>query len=144
MTRDDGELWRAIESVRVQLSAIGTSVGQVVAHDVELDALKDSLHIHEKVVREGFARGERDAKERFDRVFHKLDNIQRQVQETNGRVTDLEKASAVDDALRQAAAVAVEERRKTLALQLAQHGWIRPAIAGAVTALLVTVLASLI
>jgi hypothetical protein len=107
----------------------GPAAGMVAQHEGQIDALKDSL-----------ARMERDSKERFDRAFEKLDRITRHVERTNGRVTDLEKNKAVEEALRAAAASAVEERRKTLALHLAAHGWVRPTLAGGAMGLIVTAL----
>lgn len=112
---------------------VGPAAGLVAQHAGAIDGIQDQL-----------TRMEKDSKERFDRAFEKLDRIDHHGKLTNGRITELEKDKAVEAALRAAAANAVEERRKTLALNLAAHGWIRPALAGGLTALAVLAAGKLI
>lgn len=133
----DEEGWTAEQLDRLE-RLVGPAVGVQARYAGDVDALKDALAAHERTVREGFARVERDSKERFDRAFLKLDRIDGKVDKTNGRVTELEKKALAEDAVRAATAIAVEERRKSTALRLAEHGWIRPTLAGGFVALVVT------
>lgn len=128
----------AVDELRVQMRAIAPVAATVAQHDAELDALKESLDKHEDLVRDRFDALQRDAIERFDRAFRKLDTINDHVQRTNGRVTSLEQAAAIDAALRKAAAEAIDDRRRDKSLRLAEHGWVRPTIAGGVIGLIAT------
>ncbi len=130
-------VWGAIDELRANIRMLAPSATLVAQHELALDALKDSLTRHEQLVREGFERSEKDAAERFNRAFLKLDDINDHVQRTNGRVSALETAKAVEEALRQAKAEAVEVRRKNIALSVATHGWIKPAAAAFISAVLV-------
>jgi hypothetical protein len=107
---------------------VAPSVATGAQNHIELSMLKDGLQRHEKLVRAG-----------FERIEATLESIEAHVSVTNGRVTQLEKSEAVEAALRVAAAAAVEERRQTLALRVAQHGWIRPTVGGGAAALVVAV-----
>lgn len=133
----DEEGWTAEQLDRLE-RLVGPAVGAQARYAGDVDALKDALAAHERIVREGFERVDRDSKERFDRAFLKLDRITAHVERTNGRVTDLEKTQIAEAAARTATAQALEERRKTTALHLAAHGWIRPTLVGGLVALVVT------
>lgn len=133
----DEEGWTAEQLDRLE-RLVGPSAGERARYAGDVDALKDAMNVHERVVREGFDRVERDSKERFDRAFLKLDRINDHVALTNGRVTQLEKDAIAEKATREATALALDDRRKTLSLRVATHGWIRPTLAGGLVALVVT------
>ncbi len=112
---------------------VGPTITIAATTRLELDALKESLSRHEQLVREGQGRIERA-----------LESIDGRVRETNGRLTAAEKALAVADGVRLATAAAVEEQRRTLAMRVAQHGWIRPTGGGGAAALVVAVVTKLL
>ncbi len=125
---DDGGagLWGAVDELRLNVRTIAPVVVEVARHGVEIDGLQEWLKAFEE-----------RSKARFDQADAVLAEINAHVKVTNGRVGALETRTVVDEALRAAAAVAVEERRHTLALRIAQRGWMQPTIAGGGVAIVV-------
>ena len=74
----------------------------------------------------------------------KLDEVHEQVKKTNGRVTDIEIARAVEAGIRIERAAQVENTRVVRAEDLAKEAWIRPGIVAIVCTLLGVVLATVL
>jgi hypothetical protein len=128
------------EHVEDLLKMMGPTAGMAVLHAGEISELKSNMARLEQM----FVGHGEHITESCKRIEETLVSIDKQVKLTNGRVGELEKDKAIAAALREAAAEAVEDRRKTMALSLARHGWIRPLVAGGGMSILVAVVTKLL
>ena len=64
---------------------------------------------------------------RLDAMDEKLDEVHEQVKKTNGRVTDIEIARAVEAGVRIERASQLENNRQVRAEDLAKNAWVWPA-----------------
>lgn len=130
----------ADEHVNDLLKMMGPTAGMAVIQAGEISELKANMAKLEAMFT-GHGAHITDACERIEAT---LVSIDKQVKLTNGRVGELERDKAIAAALREAAAEAVEERRKTLALNIARHGWVKPLVGGGAMSIIVALVLRLL
>lgn len=110
----DDRLDDFVEGTRHQLDALGTGVGQVVAHSLQFQQLDDTL----------------------ENLRDMLSETRDLCRTTNGRVTELERVRIRHEAIQAERERVLEEGRKTLALRIAETGWVRPTVIAAIVGLI--------